>query len=173
MKVTGYRLREAIKRWQLRRDTAAGQFEDSIHAFPDEVKPAPRELMRTVAYADNAIVQLQVAQQRYNLAVCVGVEGVGETLTLAEAIKAVGGVTRLEKAWRKQSLPHKERHLYRSEPSTLRDSTKVAAKRTISPEDAAKQATIHGATRVAYIEAIGTGNACEVDIKDLSPALFE
>lgn len=173
MKITGYRIREAIKRWQLRRDTASAQFEDSIHAFEGEAKPSPLELMRTVARADSAIVQLQVAQNRFNLAVIVSVDGIGEQLTLLEAIKAVGGVTRLEKAWRGQSVPKRDRHLFRSEPATLRDNSKIVAKRTISPEDTAKQAAIWGATRMAYIEAIGTGNACEVDIKDLSPALLE
>lgn len=52
MNVTGYLLREAIRRHELRRDTAARQFEDGILRFPDEDKLSPDDAARAFLEAE-------------------------------------------------------------------------------------------------------------------------
>jgi|SRR6188508_2744355 len=172
MKVTGYRLREALRRWQLRRDAAAGQFTDSLTAFPGETKKHPTEIAAAVLSAETAIATLQAQQAVYNLQVRVNVHGVGPA-TLLECIKHVGGLERLVAMWSNAAKLKKDRMAGWREDSNLRDSTKQAATRTITYEDAAKKAALYDRSRAAYIEAMNVGNANEIDLADLSPALLE
>ncbi len=66
MKVTGIQIREAIKRWTLRRDASAGQFSESLWQFSeDKNTTTPVDLMKTFQEAEAAIARLQLAQTRY------------------------------------------------------------------------------------------------------------
>jgi len=177
MKVTGYMLREAIKQHELRRDTAASAFDGSLKKFPNEDKEAPGALVDKFLVAEKAIAKLQTAQMRYNLAVVVQVTGLGPydgdrtDLTLAEAIKTVGGCGRAEKMWRSAANPNKkDRYGYNDDEL---DPTRVRAVATIKPSEAMAQATVAGKRAGNLRAAIATANAKEVEIEDLSPALFE
>lgn len=169
MKVTGYQLREAIKQHELRKDTAAGEFSGSLKKFPEEVKDEPVKVVERFLAAEGAIAQLQVAQMRYNLAVTV-TYGSG-TVTLAEAIKRVGGEGRVEKMWRTATNPKTDRYGYGDADS--RDPTQIRAISTISTSEVVKLATVAGKRAGALRAAIATANAREVEIEDLTPALFE
>jgi hypothetical protein len=178
MKITGYALREAIKQHELRRDTAASGFDGSLKAFPGDEKMKPQEIVQVFLTAEEAIAKLQVAQMRYNLAVTVEVAGAGhyvgdkETMTLAEAIKRVGGMGRSEKMWRSAAGPKKDRYgSYASEDEI--DPTRVRAKPTMTTSEAVKLATVAGKRAGGFRAAIATANATPVEIEDLSPALFE
>lgn len=176
MKVTGYMLREAIKQHELRRDTAASAFDGSLKVFPGETKEAPASVVEKFLTAEEAVAKLQTAQMRYNLAVMVEAF-VGhyasdkEQTSLAEAIKTVGGYGRAEKMWRSAANPNKkERYGFNDDEM---DPTRVRATATITSSEAMKQATFAGKRAGNLRAAIATANAKEVEIEDLSPALFE
>jgi hypothetical protein len=168
MKVTGYQLREAIKQHELRRDTSAQEFAGSLKQFPGEEKDAPENVVARFLAAEWAIAQLQVAQMRYNLAINVAHEGV--EITLAEAIKRVGGEGRVEKMWRTATNPKTDRYGYNDDE---RDPTRVRAITTISTSEIVKRATVAGKRAGSFRAAIATANAREVEIENLSPVLFE
>lgn len=169
MKITGYQLREAIKQHELRRDTSSQAFDGSLKVFPGEEKPSPLSFASQFLAAERNIAQLQVAQMKYNLAVTVRVEG--ETMTLAEAIKRVGGEGRCEKMWRSAAGTKRDRYSTYGEDEI--DPSRIRSRPTITLTEAVKLATVAGKRAGAMRAAIATANAAEVEIEDLSPALFE
>lgn len=172
MKVNGYKLREALRRWQLRRETAASQFKTSLTAFPGEDKPSPIALAETMHRADVAIAQLQTAQTRYNLQAQAHLPGVGPMPLLA-LVKSIGACLRLEKLWREAAVVKKDKHIYYSKDPELRDADQIAAVRLVSFEQAAERAAAAAQKLGALREAIAIGNAQELEIEDLSGSLFE
>jgi len=98
MKVTGYKLREALKMAQLELSTIDSQFEDSLYCFEGEVKPSPKDIINNIQGLERSIARLQTAQCLYNLSIHVVVAH--EKMTLEEAIKRVGGAGRISKMWR-------------------------------------------------------------------------
>ncbi len=170
MKVTGYKLREALRRWQLRRDTASTQFAGSLVAFPGDDKPKPDAIAATVLAAETAIARLQAAQTRYNLNVNVTVDGMGG-VPLLFCTKAVGGLARVEKLWRGATGSEKKRSSLYDYVTRAKDQEQAV--RVVSFDDAAKQAEVHGRKLAALREAIAAGNATELTIEDLDAALFE
>lgn len=173
MKVTGYKFREALRRWQLRRDAASGQFKDALMKFPGEEKRSPEDIDVHIQAAEQAIASLQSLQAAYNLRVHVPVEGVSASMSLLECIKNVGGFERAVSMWSDAAKLKKERFSSFHESASLRDTTKVAAQRTISYEDAAKHAAHYDRIRAAYVEAMNVGNGTVVELENLPAALFE
>lgn len=169
MKVTGYKLREALRRWQLRRDTAAGQFTKVLTAFPDEKKPSPYDIAEQVLTAELSIANLQSAQSIYNSTVRVTVGAID--LTLLECIKRVGGLGRVEKMWRTAATVKEDR--YSLHDTRTRKADEVVAERTVTYEVAGKNAAELGQRLGAYREAIAIGNAREVELANLDAALLE
>jgi len=169
MKITGYKLREAIKQQELLRDTAASMFDDTLKVFPGETKSAPQDVVKAFLVAETNVAKLQTAQMRFNLAVKVDI--LGEKMSLAEAIKRVGGQGRVEKMWR-SAANSKRKDRYGYDDDEL-DPTKVRSTLTITPDAAVKLASSAGRVAGAYRAAIATANAQEVDIEDVTPELFE
>lgn len=169
MQTTGYALREAIKRHTLRRDTAASMFGGTLKQFPDDRKPLPDEVMKTFVAADLAIAALQTMQMRYNLGQLVRVGG--WTMSLAEAIKRVGGVGRSEKMWRAMAAPERDRYATRDEDD--RDPTRVRSKIMMTPLEAADRALLAGKQAAELRQAIAVANATSIDVEGLSAELME
>jgi hypothetical protein len=169
MRVTGYALREAIKRHTLRRDTAASMFENTLKRFPDEHKPTPDEVMNTFVTADLAIAALQTAQMRYNIEQVVKIGG--RSISLAEAIKRVGGVGRSEKMWRSAAAPSKRDAYGRDDDE--RDPSRVRSVVTLTPLEAADRALLAGKQAAELRQAIAVANAAALDIESLSAELME
>ena len=172
MKTTGYGLREAIKAQTLKRDTAADAFNGSLKKFPNEDKETPQTIVDTFTKAERALVHLQVAQMRYNLAVTV--EAGGVKMTLAEAIKSIGGAGRIEKMW-KGSIGDTKRNPYGVDSEDTRnvDEKIVRATRTVSAQDAVKLTTASGKRASTLRAAIAIANGKEVEIENLDSSLFE
>lgn len=176
MKVTGYQLREALRRWQLRRDSAASRFKDSLHKFAGEEKEGPQLVASRVSGAEASIAQLQSWQARYNLKVHVQVRSVDKqtTLPLLEAVKLLGGLTRSEKAWREAAVVKKGSAYFSLRSNPLeRDGDKLIAQRTVSYEDAGKEAEAYARSISALREAIAVGNASELTLEGFPAALLE
>jgi len=170
MRVTGYAIREAIKQWELRRDTAARAFDGSLKVFDEErgTKESPDQIIQAFLKAELAISKLQVAQARYNLWVLVDTPE--RMMSLSQAIKMVGGVARAEKMWRSATGPKKERYGYSDDE---RDPNKIVAKPTITVAHAVAQATLLGKRAGSFRAAIAVANAKELEIEDLDETLFE
>lgn len=171
MKVTGYKIREAISRNKLRRETASSQFPDSLHAFPGEHKPSPIEIVEAVLGAEMRIARLQVLQDQYNTQVSVQLSS--STVTLAYVIKLAGGLERVEKLWRGVAVKKKDRFLYRADNPLLRDEKAVAAVATLEPEQARMRAEGLQIQIGQLKELLGLANGRELDFEDLDGSLFE
>lgn len=169
MKITGYALREAIKLQELRRDTAARAFNGSLKAFPGETKETPQAVVESFLWAETAIAKLQTAQARYNLSVAFDIDG--RIITLSEAIKRIGGISRAEKMWRTAAGPKPDRYNSYGNDDEI-DPSKVRAVPMITAAKAIEQASVVAKLAGSLRAAIATGNTKEVEL-DLDPALFE
>jgi len=169
MLVTGYALREAIKQWELRKDAANRVFDESLKIFPGEEKPHPSKLIEQYLAAEVAIAQLQTAQAQYNLLVAFDFEG--RKITLCEAVKSLGGYSRVEKLWRTAAGGgKKERYGYND--NNERDSTKIYAVQVVTPMQGVEQATVAARRASALRAGIATGNATTCEIS-LNPELLK
>lgn len=171
MKVTGYLIREAIKRHELRRDTSAKTFPEVLHSFVGDNKHTPDEIIARFRASEDAVAALQVAQARYNL--IIEITALDQKMTLMEAVKRIGGAGRLEKMWRDSVIPKSDRYSYRDE-SMERDTTKVYAKPTMTQDEREDRANKAASRASAIRAAIAAGNATEVDAEaiGLDPKLF-
>ena len=169
MKTTGYKLREEIRKFELQRDTAINMFKDSLHVFEGESKADPLSLMQKFRDAEFAVVTFQEAQQRYNLKVNIDVQG--KKISLAIAVKMLGGAGRAAKLWRDVVAEKEDRHSYRNTLERSKDTE--VAKRVVKYDFALKEANKADAYAGALRAAIATGNATEVEIEGLEPMLFE
>lgn len=171
MRVTGYALREAIRKWQLRRDTSAAQFPETLVAFPGEVKPTPTGVSEAFLAAEMALTRLQTAQTQYNLTVRVDVDG--DNVPLLQAIREMGALGRIEKAWRGAATGKKDKYsLYRANDPNRRKVDEVFAERVIPQDEAVQMVSRFAAEIGKRREAIATANATAVEI-DLDAKLFE
>ncbi len=162
MKVTGYQLREAIRRWSGVVDVTAKQFPDSIWGFDsDELDAKPKTIAAEYEEADLAIATLETAQQFYNQQIMVNVGG--QRMTLSTAVKRVGGAGRLEKLWR-NAATDSGRDRWSNRERTRSKDTEVAT-RSISAADclaaARKASQFAGNLRAA----IAMGNSKELEIE--------
>lgn len=169
MKVTGYKLREAIRRVELQRDATAGLFKDSLHVFEGESKANPIDLMKKFRDAEYAVAALQEAQQRYNLRVSIVVYG--KALSLAVAVKMLGGAGRAAKMWRDAISEKDDRYSYRNSLERSKDTE--AAKRVVTYDVALREANKADAYAGELRAAVAAGNAREIEIEELEPTLFE
>lgn len=161
MKVTGYQLREAIRRHELTRDTAYNMFQKVQHVFEGEKKVHPREVMQDFLRAEEAVVKLQEAQQKYNLEVSVDVQG--QKLTLCSAVKRLGGAGRAEKMWRDAVCEKKERYGSSYQQLERQEGT-IVAQKVLGYEETLTAANKAAGYAGALRAAVALGNSTVVDI---------
>lgn len=169
MQVTGYMLREALRRAITRRDLYAKQFKEHLFAFPGESKSAEAMADRYMA-ADTAVGILQDAQQRYNQD--VGVTIGGRTLTLSLAVKMISGASRLASMW-KEAINDTGRGRYDTDGRTSKSIENVYADRTVSVEQAMKRAEEADHIVSDLRTAMAQANTSERNFEGLNPELFE
>lgn len=168
MKITGYKIREALTQQELVKDAAQKQFDDSLKKFPGEEKLSPSQIVATIWEAETAIVRLQHLQCEYNLKVQVSV--LGKTFSLAAAIKTLGAASRIEKLWRTASTSTRApRNAYSNDSPDERDPNKLIAQPTISIADATEKAKAAMKLTAAFREAVGVGNGQEVEFSLTEP----
>lgn len=166
--ITGYKIQHRLRELAHERDLASHLFDNGKFRFEGENKPSCEEAFARFEEAESALARLQTAQAKYNLAVTVDVQGV--KMTLAEAVKRVGGAGRMEKMWRSIAAP-KDRYGYGNPSERATDVERAEA--TISTEQAAYRAQKASRYASALREAIQVGNATLVDVSGLDPGLFE
>ena len=171
MRINGYKIREALKLWNNKREATLSLFEGSLTKFKDEEKKSPDDVMSDFLEAEAAIAELQTEQMRYNLEVNIRVNG--NSMTLAEAIKKIGGVGRVEKAWKAASKPIVKGRYGGVESKVLssKNADTEYAERVVSFEEALAKAEAAGREAATLREAIAVGNGREVD-SGLSPELL-
>ena len=172
MIVTGYKLQNAIRDWETQRKIASGLFDNSLHVFEDEEETAssPHELMDQYKQAEDAIAKIQMAQLRYNLHVEVNVQGT--KMTLAEAVKRVGGAGRMEAMWRAAATDGTKRDRWSRDRSLTRSTDEERARPTLKRSEAIELTRTSGRYASSLREAIKTGNAREIEIEGLESSLF-
>lgn len=168
MKVTGYMLREAVRRWTTVQTVAAKMFPEVTFAFFGDIKDNPLEIDTQYWTAALAVSELQEAQQKFNASIRVKVGN--QEMNLSRAIKLVAFAGQRSKAWKTAACETgKSRY---SDKLMVRDKDSEVAKRQMSVKEClAKQAEID--SFLADLRtAISVANGKEIDIIDLDPKLF-
>jgi ribosomal protein S5 len=172
MQVTGYELRAAIRQWELRRDAAVAQFPGSLAIFDGERKDSPQAVTLAFLHAERMIATLQTAQARYNLGVMVSLDG--GAFTLAEAVKRVGGVARMEKLWRAVVVPATDRyHDPAAASAAPRSTTHTYARATFTAAEAIATAEKLAREKGQIAQAIAEANATRLEVDDLADVYFD
>lgn len=175
MKVNGFRIQSALRDLDLKKQTAATEFEDSLKVFANEQKPRPETTMEGYSDAEKRLAQLQEIQTRYNLAVVVAArlsEKNTLKISLQHAIKLVGSAARIEKLWRDAAVAKKTRSYYKEDTTAVRSKDNEYAQAVLTPSEIASH--IRNASRFvsALREAIQIGNATAIDL-EVPVDLFE
>lgn len=170
MKISGYTLREAIKEQTLRSGAAASGFDHTLRAYPSEKgkKDSPQTVVDRFVEAEITVARLQTVQSQYNLQVQVSFEG--NSISLTQAIKMIGGLARAEKMWRSVASPKKDR--YYSDPDRERDPTMERTEPQVTQSEAAKLSSQLARKAGRLRAAIATANATEIEL-DFDPTLLE
>lgn len=173
MKATGYEIKEAIRKWELRRDGALHAFEDSLSKFENETKEHPDVLSARFLEAETTIAILQTAQVMYNLNVSVAV--LDYSMTLCQAVKQVGGAGRHEKLWKIVAVGRKKsKYEIASNPTKVtRSKEEEQAVQVVTPTEAIKRAAKASEWAGALRAAIAEGNSTVVEIGILKTSYFE
>ena len=158
MKVTGYRIQQALRAEQDRRELAETRFTASLRAFPGEEDGDPIQRMKELQECEERIALFQAAQTAFNVAVQLNV--LGQKMSLLAAVKLVGGAGRREKLWRDAAKdpPSYER---------TRDRDAIVAKRMVPQDKCAELAVEAGRWARALRAAIQGGNAVEISVEML------
>jgi len=175
--VSGHKIRQAIERVNLRRKTATKQFEKSIFAFEGE-NTTPQQFAATIERTEFLLASLQDLQERFNQATMVNLTG--QNLTLALAIKLVGGNNRLAKSWKNAAelAPGTDdiwsRRLGGSKGSVQfsRDKEKDYATRQITVEQCIASADASSSKTASLRAAIAEANSSLIEVPETLLPLF-
>jgi hypothetical protein len=96
--VTGYKIRDAMARRQLRIESDMVAFPTTLTKFAGEEKESPQVVGARLLSEETLLAELQSAQVSYNNGVVVRVAG--KEMTLTKAIKLLGGANRQLTLWR-------------------------------------------------------------------------
>lgn len=171
IKVTGYRIREELKKTNLKIDMLESEFDDSKTGFKDDDKRSMDEITNDLFRAEEKACALQEANQLYNLNVKTNLSPFGE-VTLARIIKLVGPVSRIEKKWRRMAAPKKDRHHYYRDDHEVREADKEYSENRYTREEAGKQAETWAERLASLRSTLATLNAQEIEM-NIPASLFE
>lgn len=162
MKTTGYQLREAIKLKSLELSTVISQFDEALHYFEGETKPAPVKIAGRAQELEDQIVLLQVAQDYFNVHTIIN-----HVISLATCIKSVGGYGRRAKLFREAATGAKRDRWERNSYLT-RDATKLIAMPSISKQEALEEAIRYEklATHLRTQIALANSKVLEIPLLD-------
>ncbi len=168
MKISGYRLREALRNKRTLRDVLATRFNDTLWQFKGSEEASPKEISERFVEADHAVASIEAAQQLYNQQVTVRIGG--EKMSLSLAIKLVGGAGRHEKMWRSAAVDKgRDRYTMRETSRKLDEEQAVRMVSVDDSLDAAMKAAQHASE---LRSSIAEANSNEIEI-DLSPDLLK
>ncbi len=168
--VTGSEIAEALVLQCARKDFLSARFKKSIFQFTDQIEQDPEETMQEFIAADAAVAGLQALQDAYNLEVNVSVGG--EVMSLALAIKTIGGLGRQAKMWKEASaaIPGESR-FYSADISIVRKEGETVAQRQIPVLRCQQHLESAMSLQSLFRIAIRQGNQV-VKTMDVDPAWF-
>lgn len=173
MQINGYQLLEAIHNHELTRDFLKSEFGDSQTVFEGETKRDPRVVADEWFYHERTIAVLQHAQTVYNTSVRLTWrpedDAEAETITINEAVKLMGPITRRESLWR--SLLEQDEFDYIGR-TRHRSKDVETAKSALSRQEISKAASEAARAKSRLREAIASANATPYDIPWLTQAML-
>lgn len=174
MRVNGFQIREAIKQWNLKREMAVKVFNDAGFAFDGETKTSPIEAAEAVRNSDEAVARLETFQQQFNSV--QGFEFNGKTISLAQAVKMIAGIGRLENLWKtyaSKGLGGNDHHRsYGETPTTIRKEGEIHAKRTLPLAECVANAAKYAKQQAALRALISSANGTQIVVPDDLQELF-
>lgn len=159
MKVTGTQLRGRLAALALQLDAQTKAFDDALRQYPGEDKN-PQDIMNEIVRLEYQITTLQTAQQWYNLQVTI-MSPDENPITLAAAVKLIGGLSRIAKLWR-NALPAKDR--YRLNALDVRSADQEREQYTLTPTQIIAQITTWSNATATMTARVAIANTHEVEI---------
>jgi len=160
VEVTGYKLRAALKKAEIIKDSLYQRFPHSLFAFEGETgeEKEPRKIADQIKKIENKIAKIQTAQSKYNMEVNVLVDE--KLISLMEAIKSLGGAGRLEKLWKSVSKGKTGLGRYREDDVELERREEVTRASPTLNRSQALDLAVNAADYAARLRAaIAEGNA--------------
>jgi hypothetical protein len=164
--VTSNQIRAAISAAEQQRDLAKGLFAGSLKAFPGKQESDPLVIATEIGACERRIAALQTVLARYNLLVEVSFEG--RQVPVAEAVKLLGGLERLEALWQSALAVRKEDPYGRDES---RDPKLSYQEPTVPAARAAIEVSGYGTMRRGLAAALKDANSTRITL-DFDPALL-
>lgn len=171
MKVTGYKLKEAIKIKQIELSAIESQFNDTLFVFAGEEGKSlkPEEAAKRISELEKDISLLQTAQSYYNLQVQVPH---GESqIYLENAIKLLGGLGRTTKRWKDAAQGHNDKRSYYTRPTSVRSKDEIVAQPTVTKLEAIENAKDSEKVALSLRSAISIANGKEIEIDFINGTL--
>jgi len=169
MKVNGYKIREAIRRWTTVQTVAARMFPESTFAFAGDGKDHPNVIDAQYWEASVAVATLQEVQQKFNASITIELFGGKEKMTLSKAIKLVAFAGQRSKFWR-TSASETGKSRYSERLMTKSKDDELAHRQVTVKECFVNQSKID-AFLAELRTAIAVANGMEMEL-DISPELF-
>lgn len=165
MKVTGYKLQQAIRACNLQIEVLNSQRQQSVFAFEGESREDVPQIQERLEQEENRLVKLQELQAQYNLVNKVNYEG--KNVSLLYLVKGLGAVARAEKFFRSVMSAGAE-HTSWDRYDLRRNADEQVASKTITDQDAMKLCTRYGARSAKIRELIQVANSreCELQVED-------
>lgn len=170
MKISGFGLQLALKRLTAQRELELARFGETLYQFEGEKKPHPDEVAEKYLQLERKIAKVQSAQAKYNSGIDLG------PMSLQEAVKFIGGLTRLERLWKGQVKPKETPRWMGGEGnSKIRDKEKDYAMAVFSTDELMTRAMRTNGQVAELRAAIQRFNANEKTLEELglSPADLE
>ena len=149
MKINGYSLRTAIRNCETERDASVAVLSQSLRGHEG---PTTEDLMVKIEVSEKRIARLQAFQTRYNLEVVIDMGS--EKISMAEAVKRIGGIERVSAHWRNLM----------SQCSSTAMAAAVVKFDTLVAIEHAKRASTEASTLRGRMSA---ANATEIEIPEL------
>lgn len=155
MKISGYTLRTAIRNRETERDGAIAALAQSLRG---QEGPTTEELMDKIEVCEKTIAKLQAFQTRYNLE--IQIPAGEENISMAEAVKRIGGIERLSAHWRNMM--------------TTASSTTMAAAAIKFDTNLAIQKSKQFATEASTLRGrMSAANSVEIELSDFEESLLQ
>ena len=168
MEVNGNMIMDALQRADDDKNMANSTFRETLFAFPEEAKKDPAGKISELARAERRIADLQIVQEQYNFSLFVMIND--RKITLADAVKRLGGASRVEKMWRIAAVETGRDRWNSIDRERNKDSVysirQITVERAKAGQKDARRLT--GQLKTAIREA----NTTPVKFKEVNPELF-
>jgi len=168
MEVTGHQLKQKLTQYQEIRDDLRALLGETVFAFEDEDKPPFQEVVASLEKSESELAALQTLQSEFNLKYLVTFNG--QSITLQQAVRLVGGVDRIKQAYK--TAAKSKTHTFGRDPN-VRRVEEVYAKRTISVPECQEMARVYSKKATQLRHLIQKGNETKIAVPNNMKYLFE